>query len=136
MKAYHIKTMERDPYDFMGFEQYELNSIFIPDKQALAGYIPWKDNKGIIINYSKVHNNNAQDIVDGNKNGIKGIVISELDVSEDIADKIFRTKHESQIKVIKQYDGTTSTLVGILSGELIQKSFLEKIIEKYKKNKL
>jgi|GEM_PF-5231812 len=134
MKAYHLKTRASDSHDALGVEQYELNSIYVPEKQVLAGYILFGKNNGLIINYSKIQHERAQCIVEGNKNDVRGDVISELDLSEDIVEKIFRTKNESEIKVTKQYDGSTDTLVGILSGEYHKRNLIEKISAYFRKN--
>lgn len=44
MDAYHIKTYEPDPSDFIGIENIELNSLYVPDKNILVGYQPVEEH--------------------------------------------------------------------------------------------
>lgn len=51
MESYHLRTREPDRRDPVGIENFTLDSIFVPEKRILAGFL-WKGLTGKIINYS------------------------------------------------------------------------------------
>ncbi len=70
VRAFHIKTIEPDPYDFKGFDHFTLNSIFVPD-EMLIGFIRGNDDHGGGIlsypRYPRTYFNRALGILVGKK---------------------------------------------------------------------
>jgi hypothetical protein len=118
MESYHIRTSEPDKHDPPGLESFTLDSIYVPDRKVLVGFIKWSDMRGKILNYSEIHHERAQAIVEGNKNGVEGDIISKIDLKNNTIDQIASNVHESEIYTTREYDNSTDVLVGILSGEL------------------
>ena len=127
MKAYHLRTSEPDRHDPTGFESFTLDSIYVPDRKILVGFINWHNMRGMILNYSNVYHNRAQAIAAGNTEPM-GKVISIRDLDSDVVDKIASNAHEAEIKITQEYDGSTEVLVGILSGKLRRRGFLERLL--------
>jgi len=117
MKAYHLRTIEPDKYDPMSFDTFTLDSIYVPEKKILVGFIDWKNRKGKVLNYTEIHHDRAQYIVEGNKNNVQGKVISHLELDALSADKIAKNPFEYQVKLTKKFDSQTNTLVEILTGK-------------------
>ncbi len=135
-KAYHLRTNEPDSHDVMGgFERFDLDSIYIPERSILMGFVKWPNREGKIISYAAYHCTRADDIIDGNRNGVKGEVVSELELKAEQVNGIISNirgpdKHEFEVKTTVDYNGSTEDLVKILSGEYIRKGFVRRVLEK------
>lgn len=129
MKAYHLKTNEPDPYDSIGFETFNLNSIYVPERSVLVGFIKHSGMRGEIKPYNIHYCSRAQDIVEGNRNGVLGEVASKLELTADQVD-IIASHQGSDVKTTIEYDSSTQALVGILTGELIRKGLIKRVLEK------
>ncbi|MFH1316678.1 MAG: hypothetical protein ABII01_04115 [Candidatus Woesearchaeota archaeon] len=125
MDSYHIRTREKDKHDPMGLSVYTLDSIYVPDKTVLVGIVKQKDLKVMVINYSKIgYCKRAQQIVDGNRYGVQGIVVGEpFDLEEKVVQAIALNKHGSVIKLPREYDDSTKVLVEILSGKYTKRDW-------------
>ena len=135
MIAYHIHTNEPDPYDVMGgFERFDLNSIYVPEKNTLVGFINWGFPRGKILDYSDLkYTNIAQAIVEGNKGDVEGEVKGTRDLYLETIKKIAEFGeyyHDCEIHITKPFDGSTNCLVQILSGELRPRGVLLRILDK------
>ncbi len=130
MESYHIKPNELDPfcYNLERFERFNLNTIYIPDRRVLVGFIDLKFPKGKIINYnSLVYINRAESILRRNRGDVKGEVIQKIDLKPEIVDQIAKfgeRYHNSEISITKPFDGSTERLIQIISGELRPKGVL------------
>ncbi len=123
MKAYHIRTVEPDPYCPIGMDTFDLDSIYVPEKRILIGFAYYKEqmsNKGTILDYSNLYHDRTQAIVEGNRDGVRGNVIKELDLDPITISKIVRNGkyHTKRVKVSQIFDGSTDSLVSILSGHI------------------
>jgi len=132
MKAYHIKTNEPDSHDALGFERFDLDSIYVPEKAILLGFIDWENSKGLLKNYgggNSSYTPKAEDIINGNRNNVQGKVVSTFDLDEETAEKIIKVSegvqhgphHHKEIKITEKFDNSTDGLIRILSGESIKK---------------
>jgi len=123
MRAYHIRTIEPSPYDIgLGLDTFDLDSIYIPEKKILIGiahYEEHQSNKGTILHYSHLpYTDRAQKIVEGNRDGVRGDVIKELELDDEKIKKISekRRYNKERVKFNQVFDGSTNKLVKILSG--------------------
>ena len=146
MKAFHLRTTEPDSYDASGLETFDLNSIYIPEEKFLFGFVDWcneKKNRGLILAYTIGYSERAQCIVDGNRSGVFGDVIGEVDLSEGQINMMKRQydrcryeagdRHTSiEVDLIQRFDKQTDTLVKILTGELIIPPLTQRIHQKAK----
>jgi len=133
MWAYHVATREPSPYDPMGFEYFNLDSLLIEDAFILIGYGPDDERKGRILSYPcpSTYSERFLGIVNGDKS-IRGDFISKINLDEDIVSRIKRNYNpllESGEKIYHlgkevflgwNYKGTTQELVHILSDGLIK----------------
>ncbi len=129
MIAYHLVTSEPDHRDVMlGFEKFNLNSIYIPEESLLVGFVKWYGKKGLIKPYcEEIYCSRAQNIVKNNKNNTQGDVISEFNIGEKLVNILRTYNSEKEIKTTVDFDGSTSALINILSGELIKKNWLSRL---------
>jgi hypothetical protein len=128
VKAYHLRTSE--PCEVFSFGYgLELNSIFVPTKNVLVGFVRQNNMSGLIKSYSTVNYcNRAQDIVEGNRNGVEGKIISEFELETKTVNRIGRNGRESKVTTLAEYDGSTDILVKILSGEFVKKGLLCRLL--------
>lgn len=118
MEAYHLRT---DHHDQVGDEMHNLDSIFIPERHILVGLelYPESGLAGIIRNYSgnKSYLRRAESISKRKPHPEFNQLVAALDLDEAFADKIKTYPHLSQVKLLKDYDKSTTSLIRILIGE-------------------
>lgn len=131
MKAYHLQTRERDKYDPMGMEYYRVDSLYVPERRVLVGFLGWKKGSGLILKYSgDKYLSQAEKIVQGNKWGVMGEVIGETDLTERDIVRIQKNENEFSVKLRRSFDRKTETLVDILTGNnLAWSSKIRKILK-------
>jgi hypothetical protein len=133
MRAYHIRTERQDPYD--PARTLILDSLYIPDRRILLGFKLLKDGEEGVIKNLELDLGRAQAITDGSQNGIAGEVVGEADLSMgDISRMInsFSFCKGSTFEMTGDYDGSTECLVAVLSGELRQRRFAERVLRKFR----
>lgn len=128
MKAYHIKTNEQN--DLL-FEKFNLDSIYIPKRNILLCFAKLKNMEGILKNYggrSSRYISQAEKIINGNKDGVKGEIICKRNLEEEVVEKINQIQETvpcppqgKKIGLVEEFDNSTDCLIRILSGESIKK---------------
>ncbi len=121
--SYHIRTNEPDKYDSLHLDYCIVDSIFVPSREILVGFLKQEYLKGIILNYDQEQKydisdyySRALDIVDGNRNGVRGEVISSISLKTTLVDKIENNTHEHELELISPFNGETERLIEILTG--------------------
>ena len=133
MKAYHLRTLEPEPGDHLGLETFNLDSIYIPEDSFLIGigYDRTHPERKVVslLGYSEeVCLHRAQCIVDGNKEGVRGQVVSEISIDSDMIRKIRdnASKYiDHAVHIPERFDSTTDGLIKILTGSMIKKEYLK-----------
>lgn len=134
MKAYHIRTREPDrglisKCTGLG-ATFDLDAIYIPEMRVLLGIGYYegqlgkgkKRNEAFVMNYSnQKYIERADCIVNGNRDGVEGSVVSEIPLSDQQASGIAESRKYANktVKTKKPFDMSTESIVGILSGEEI-----------------
>lgn len=150
MKVYHIKTVERDLHDPMGFDTFDLDSLYLFDKGFLIGFVKSgsKSKKRGILSYPpypSIYAERIEALLHGKNElrgtPVKGNIIKEIDLDNKALNRIKanymgnwveqgHVYHYRDVKLKREFDGSTEMLVEILSSNLSLMSKLEGLAEK------
>jgi hypothetical protein len=127
MKAYHIRTVEKDDGSVVGaltgLGTIDLDSIYVLDTGLVLGFGGDKNkrsDKGMLFCHSS-YSRRALSIVKQDDPEVEGEVIGEFDLKPDVYKRIEanRRYHNTFVRGCQVFDGTTKSLVDILSGPLV-----------------
>jgi len=129
MQAYHIETLEQSKFEgIFSSEGYFLDSIFIPEIGALAGYFRSNRYEGTRYNFSRddLAKEKASKII-GVVGDATGRAVDEITLEPEIAQKILESK-PGKIQIVRPFNGETKVLVDLLSGKCVGKPSFFRLI--------